>query len=103
MEELRKGIEDKELEEREAIWAEVDKIEKAITDKMEVVLEQSLPEVFAIMKDTARRFAENEEVVVTANQFDRDLPLVSTLSASRTIRRFTPITGKPVETRSHGI
>lgn len=40
---------------------------------MEVVLEQSLPEVFAIMKDTARRFAENEEVVVTANQFDRDL------------------------------
>ena len=79
MEELRKGIEDKELEEREAIWAEVDKIEKAITDKMEVVLEQSLPEVFAIW------------------------PLVSTLSASRTIRRFTPITGKPVETRSHGI
>ena len=73
VEELRKGIEDKELEEREAIWAEVDKIEKAITDKMEVVLEQSLPEVFAIMKDTARRFAENEEVVVTANQFDRDL------------------------------
>ncbi|MEO4720492.1 hypothetical protein ABHZ63_29690, partial [Phocaeicola vulgatus] len=41
VEELRKGIEDKELEEREAIWAEVDKIEKAITDKMEVVLEQS--------------------------------------------------------------
>ena len=73
VEELRKGIEDKELVEREAIWAEVDKIEKAITDKMEVVLEQSLPEVFAIMKDTARRFAENEEVVVTANQFDRDL------------------------------
>ena len=102
VEELRKGIEDKELEEREAIWAEVDKIEKAITDKMEVVLEQSLPEVFAIMKDTARRFAENEEVVVTANH-PTDPPLVSTLSASRTIRRFTPITGKPVETRSHGI
>ena len=51
VEELRKGIEDKELEEREAIWAEVDKIEKAITDKMEVVLEQSLPEVFAIMNE----------------------------------------------------
>ena len=71
--ELRAGIEDKELEEREAIWAEVDKIEKTITDKLEVVLEQSLPEVFAIMKDTARRFAENTEVVVTATQFDRDL------------------------------
>ena len=73
VEELRKGIDDKELEEREAIWAEVDKIEKAITDKMEVVLEESLPEAFSIMKETARRFTENEEVVVTANDFDRNL------------------------------
>ena len=73
VEELRKGIDDKELEEREAIWAEVDKIEKAITDKMEVVLEEVLPEVFAIVKDTARRFAENETIIVTANDFDRDL------------------------------
>ncbi|GGK10322.1 preprotein translocase subunit SecA [Parabacteroides faecis] len=73
VEELRKGIDDKELEEREAIWAEVDKIEKAITDKMEIVLEESLPEVFSIMKETARRFTENEEVVVTASDFDRDL------------------------------
>ena len=73
VEQLRAGIEDKELEEREALWAEIDKIEKAITDKMEVVLEQSLPEVFAIVKDTARRFTENTEVVVTANDFDREL------------------------------
>ncbi|RHR40904.1 preprotein translocase subunit SecA [Parabacteroides sp. AF18-52] len=73
VEELRKGIDDKELEEREAIWTEVDKIEKAITDKMEIVLEESLPEVFSIMKETARRFTENEEVVVTASDFDRDL------------------------------
>lgn len=73
VEELRKGIDNKELEERETIWAEVDKIEKTITEKMEVVLEESLPEVFSIMKDTARRFTENEEIVVTATQFDRDL------------------------------
>ena len=46
VEELRKGIDNKELEEREAIWAEVDKIEKNITEKMEVVLEEVLPEVF---------------------------------------------------------
>lgn len=71
VEELRKSIDDKELEERETIWAEVDKIEKEITDKMEVILEESLPEVFSIMKDTARRFTENEEIVVTANDFDR--------------------------------
>jgi preprotein translocase subunit SecA len=73
VEELRQGIEEKELEEREAIWAEIDKIEKEITEKMEVALNESLPEVFAIVKDTARRFAQNEEIVVTANQFDRDL------------------------------
>ena len=71
--ELRGSIETKDLEEREAIWAEVDKIEKTITEKMEVVLDQSLPEVFAIMKDTARRFKENPEVVVTATPFDREL------------------------------
>ena len=73
VEELRKGIDDKELEEREAIWTEVDKIEKNITEKMEVVLEESLPEVFSIMKDTARRFSENETIEVTANDFDRNL------------------------------
>ena len=71
--ELRGSIDTKELEAREAIWAEVDKIEKTITEKMEVVLDQSLPEVFAIMKDTARRFKENPEVVVTATPFDREL------------------------------
>jgi preprotein translocase subunit SecA len=73
VEELRQGIEEKELEEREAIWGEIDKIEKEITEKMEVALEEALPEVFAIVKDTARRFTQNEEIVVTANQFDRDL------------------------------
>lgn len=73
VETLREGIDNKELEERETIWAEVDKIEKNITEKMEVILEESLPEVFSIMKDTARRFTENEEIVVTATQFDRDL------------------------------
>ena len=98
VEELRKGIEDKELEEREAIWAEVDKIEKAITDKMEVVLEQSLPEVFAIMKDTARRFAENEEVVVTASERDRlsvNNTLMGTMGFSqKTIKAPPPLFGE---------
>ena len=73
IEDLRNGIDDKELEEREAIWAEVDEIEKKIADQLEKVLEDVLPEVFAIVKDTARRFAENEEVIVTANDFDKNL------------------------------
>ncbi|MCD7712547.1 MAG: preprotein translocase subunit SecA, partial [Firmicutes bacterium] len=73
VEELRRGIDEKELEEREAIWSKVDKIEKTIVEKMEVVLDEVLPEVFSIVKDTARRFTENEEIIVTANAFDRNL------------------------------
>ena len=70
---LREGIDDKPLEERESIWAEVDKIEKDIMDKLEVVLEEVMPEAFSIVKDTARRLTENETIEVTANDFDRDL------------------------------
>ena len=70
---LKEGIEDIELEERELIWEQVDKIEEEISSKFEVILEEVMPEAFAIMKDTARRFTENEEIVVTATQFDKDL------------------------------
>ncbi|MDR2918527.1 MAG: preprotein translocase subunit SecA [Tannerella sp.] len=73
IEELRSSIEEKELEDREVVWAEIDEIEKKIADKFETVLEEVLPEVFSIVKDTARRFAQNSEIVVTANDFDRDL------------------------------
>lgn len=73
VEEIRKSVEGLELEERENAWSEVDKLEKQITDKMETVLDESLPEVFSLMKETARRFKENAEVRVTATQFDRDL------------------------------
>ncbi|WP_075590754.1 preprotein translocase subunit SecA [Labilibacter marinus] len=61
------------ITEREKIYAEVDKIEKDIDEKLEKVLGDLLPEAFAILKDTARRLTENEKVEVTASQFDRDL------------------------------
>lgn len=70
---LKEGIEDIELEEREEIWEEIDKIEKEISDKFEVILEEVLPESFSIIKDTARRFTENQEIIVTATEFDKDL------------------------------
>ena len=70
---LKEGIEEIDLEEREVIWEEIDKIENEISNKFEVILEELMPEAFAIMKDTARRFTQNEETVVTATQFDRDL------------------------------
>ncbi|MDR0795427.1 MAG: preprotein translocase subunit SecA [Tannerella sp.] len=71
--ELRSGIEEREMEDREAIWAEIDGIEKQISEKYEIVLDEVLPEVFSIVKETARRFTENESITVTANDFDRDL------------------------------
>ncbi|MGV8964184.1 MAG: preprotein translocase subunit SecA [Candidatus Saccharimonadaceae bacterium] len=70
---LKEGIEEIDLEERELIWEEVDKIEKEISEKYEIILEEVLPEAFSIMKDTARRFTENKEIVVTATQFDKNL------------------------------
>lgn len=70
---LREGIEELELHEREERWSEIDKIEKEITEKMEVVLDNVLPEVFAIVKDTARRLSQNPEIRVKATDFDREL------------------------------
>jgi preprotein translocase subunit SecA len=69
--ELKESIENETLEDREKIYDEIDKLEKKSLEKLEEVLMEVLPEAFAIMKDTARRFCENAEVVVTANDFDR--------------------------------
>ena len=70
---LRAKVESLEPEEREPIWAEIDKVDQVITEKLEVALDEVLPEVFSIVKDTSRRFKENEEIVVTATDFDRNL------------------------------
>ena len=61
------------LKDKERISKDIDEATKRIDQKIEQKLEEILPEAFAIMKDTARRFAENDEVVVTANDFDRNL------------------------------
>ena len=71
--ELKAGLEVVALEKRESVWNEIDKIEKEITAKLEKVLAEILPEAFSIVKETARRFKENPEIVVTATSFDRDL------------------------------
>ena len=70
---LRDSVEDKSLEEREVLWREIDKKEKAILDKMELALDEVLPEVFAIVKNTAFRFKENTEIAVTATDLDKEL------------------------------
>ena len=70
---LKATIEDTPIDEREAIFNQIDKLEKEALDVYEKALDEVRPEVFAIVKETARRFAENEETVVTATDFDRDL------------------------------
>ena len=71
--ELKEHVETLEYEEREPVWEQIDKLEKEVLEKLEVQLDEVLPVVFAVVKDTARRFAQNETIEVTATQFDRDL------------------------------
>ena len=71
--ELKAKIEDTPIDEREDIFNQIDKLEKEVLDKYETVLNEILPIAFSIVKDTARRFAENDEIVVTATDFDREL------------------------------
>ncbi len=73
IEELKATIEDTPLEDREQIFSKIDKIEKDILEIFEEELDKIMPQIFAIMKSTARRFTENEDIIVTATQFDRDL------------------------------
>ena len=73
IEELKAGVESLEVEKREAVWNEIDKIKKNVLDTLEKGLMDALPEVFAIVKNTGYRFANNETVEVTATDMDREL------------------------------
>lgn len=76
IEKLNKQVEDNpemEIPDKEAIFKQVDDLTKKIDDKIEEVLMQILPEAFAIVKETASRFKDNETLEVTATDFDRDL------------------------------
>ena len=75
IEEIRARIEETELDKREGLYNEIDKLDKKILDTLETELDRVLPEVFAIVKDTARRFAQNETIEVTATEFDRQLAI----------------------------
>ena len=73
VEALKASVEGKDLDAREEIWGKVDKLEKEILDKLELVLDEIHPEAFAIVKSTGRRFAEAPELRVQATDFDREL------------------------------
>ena len=73
IERLKATIEETPIDERADIFAQIDKLEKEVLDIYEKALDEVMPEVFAIVKETAHRFAENEETIVTATEFDREL------------------------------
>ena len=62
-----------DIDAREDIYAEIDKIEKEAYEISEKVLNEILPEAFAVVKETARRFKENTSITVTATPKDREL------------------------------
>ncbi len=70
---LKAKIEDTPIDEREAIFNEIDKLDKEVLEIYENALNEVMPVAFSIVKETARRLAENEETVVTATDFDREL------------------------------
>lgn len=74
MEDLKQRIEaEEDIMEREKLWEQVDKLEKESYRKSQDALNEILPEAFAVMKETAKRFKENDEVEVTATEMDREL------------------------------
>ena len=64
---------DMDVNEKESLYKEIDEIEKEIAADLEKAMTEHLPEAFAILKETARRFKEKDGLTVTANEFDRDL------------------------------
>ncbi len=73
--ELKQKAEDEQtpVNEKEKLYKEIEKLEKKVDKEIEDTLNEILPVAFAIVKETARRFKENEEIVVTATDFDRQL------------------------------
>ena len=74
---LKDKIEETPIEDREVIFNQIDKLEKEVLERLDKALDVALPEAFGIMKDTARRFAENETIEVTATEYDKELALAT--------------------------
>jgi len=60
---------------KDSIYTEIDKLKKDRDDQIEQVLKELLPEAFGVVKETARRFKENEEIIATATELDKELSI----------------------------
>ena len=70
---LEKEAKEAEIDRQEAIFSEIDNLKNDAYEASEEVLNEIMPEAFAVVKETAKRFVNNEEIEVTATPFDREL------------------------------
>ena len=69
----QEAVDEPDLFQKEALFKEIDELKKARDKELEEVLKELLPEAFAVVKETARRFTENSTLTVKATDHDRDL------------------------------
>ncbi|HIN42067.1 MAG TPA: preprotein translocase subunit SecA, partial [Flavobacteriales bacterium] len=62
-----------DLDAKEAVFNQIDTLEEKINEELEVILDELLPEAFAVMKETAKRFSAEEDIEVTALEYDKDI------------------------------
>ncbi|MBO7225389.1 MAG: preprotein translocase subunit SecA [Bacteroidales bacterium] len=67
---------DMSIDEKQKIYTQIEDLEKKIYDKTQSVLDKILPQAFAVVKETAKRFTENEKVEVTATEYDKYLSTI---------------------------
>ena len=70
---LKEQVETLPYDERQPIWTKIDELEERIIKTIDDQLDNALPEVFAVLRETAARFAKNDEIVVEATEMDRNL------------------------------
>lgn len=102
VEELKASIETVELEDREEIFTQIDKLEKEILEIYEKALDEVLPVAFSIVKDTARRFTETKKWWLRLPTSTVHWLQQKTSYASKATRLSIRITGMPAVTTRYG-
>jgi preprotein translocase subunit SecA len=72
----KSNLTETKTEEKEELYKEIDALEKTVIDKIEKILNTVLPQAFAVVKETAKRFTENESIDVTASKNDTELAAI---------------------------
>ena len=82
------------VKEKEALYKQIDEINKAIDEKIEEVLNKILPKAFANIRETARRFKDNETIEVTASEFEKSIAHLRDNFEYKMIKPYTQLLGK---------